>query len=183
MVFRTVVVGHSQTPTHIQGDQEYEYIILRKPGGLIRHLQYPPLNEVYNIEADLIVFFIGGNDIVNFRNQPVTLASKIRDHLLELKQYAREVAFVSIENRVYQSGNRFGISTQEYAHVRGRVNNNVRRFCRNHEIRFINVNRSVFIDNISPDGTHFNVAANDELTYKIKRLAYHAQLRRLEGGW
>ena len=157
MVFRTVVVGHSQTPTHIQGDQEYEYIILRRPGGLIRHLRFRPLNEVYNLEADLIVFFIGGNDIVDFRN--------------------------FIENRVYPSRNRFGISTQEYAHVRNRVNHNVRRFCRNHEIRYINVNRSIFINNISPDGTHFNAAANDELIYKIRRLAYHAQLRRLEGGW
>ena len=183
MVFRTVVVGHSQTPTHIQGDQEYEYIILRRPGGLIRHLRFRPLNEVYNLEADLIVFFIGGNDIVDYRNHPVTLASRIRDHLLELKQYAQEVAFVSIENRVYPSRNQFGISTQEYARMRNRVNHNVRRFCRNHEIRYINVNRSIFINNISPDGTHFNAAANDELIYKIRRLAYHAQLRRLEGGW
>ena len=179
MVFRTLVVGHSQTPTHIPGNSEYEYIILRKPGGLLTHLQYPPLNDVYNIEADLIVFFLGGNDIVRYRNNPTTLASKLRDHLLELKNYAREVAFVAIESRVYQTGNRFGLSTQEYARVRGRVNGNVRRFCRNHSIRFINVNRSVFVDNISSDGTHFNANANGELIHKIQCLAHHAQMRRL----
>ena len=105
------------------------------------------------------------------------MASKIRDTLLGLKEFAREIAFVSIENREYQEGNRFGISTTEYEEVRGRVTRNIKRFCRNHSIRFINVNRSIFVDNISPDGTHFNSVANEELIRKIQTLAQHARTR------
>ena len=177
MVFRTLIVGHSQTPTHIPGDEEFEYLILRRPGGLLSHLESPPLGNVYNIEADLIVFFLGGNDIAQFKDNSTALASKIRDTLLDLKNYVRELAFVSIENREYQPGNRFGITTEKYEEVSGRVNRNIKRFCRNHSIRFINVNRSIFIDNISSDGTHFNHIANEELVHKITTLAHHAQAR------
>ena len=121
MVFRTIVVGHSQTPTHIPNDGEYEYVILRRPGGLISHLDYPPLSSVYDIPADLIVVFLGGNDIVQYKEDSLALSNKIRDTLLGLKDFAREIAFVSIESREYQEGNRFGISTTEYEEVRGRV--------------------------------------------------------------
>ena len=177
MVFRTLIVGHSQTPTHIPNDGEFEYLILRRPGGLLSHLESPPLCQVYDIEADLIVFFLGGNDIAQFKEHSTTLASRIRDTLLDLKNYAREVAFVSIENREYQPGNRFDITTEQYEEVSGRVNRNIKRFCRNHSIRFINVNRHVFIDDISSDGTHFNTIANNELIYKITSLAHHAHER------
>ena len=177
MVFRTIVVGHSQTPTHIPNDGEFEYVILRRPGGLISHLDCPPLSRVYDIPADLIVVFLGGNDIAHHKGDPIALSHKLRDVLLDLKDFAREIAFVSIESREYQEGNRFGISTQEYEDVRNRVTRNVKRYCRLQSFRYINVNRSIFIDNLSPDGVHFNSVANAELIRKIQLLAQHAKER------
>ena len=171
MVFTTIVVGHSQVPQHIQGDEHFRYIILRRPGGILQNLNSRPLNQVYSTPADLIVFFLGGNDIALFKNHPITLASRIRDHLLRLKDLAREVAFVSIESRIYPTGNRFNLTTREYTTVQTRVNNNLRRFCRNHHIRYINARNQVFVNNISHDGTHFNITATNYLISKIRNVA------------
>ena len=177
MVFKTIVAGHSQTPTHIPNDEEFEFVILRKPGGLISHLDCSPLSRVYDIPADLIVLFLGGNDIAHYKDDPLALSHKLREVLLDLKDFAREIAFVSIESREYQEGNRFGISTQEYEDARQKVTRNIKRYCRLQSFRYINVNRSIFVDNLSPDGVHFNSVANAELIRKIKLLAQHARDR------
>lgn len=171
MVYTTVVVGHSQVPQQIQGDEHFRYIIFRRPGGILQNLNSYPLNQVYTTPTDFIVFFLGGNDIASFKNHPITLASRIRDHLLRFKELAREVAFVSIENRIYPQGNRFNLTTREYTAVQTRVNNNVRRFCRNHNIRYINARNQVFVNNISHDGTHFNITATNYLISKIRNVA------------
>lgn len=175
MVFRTAIVGHSQIPTSIPWTDDIEYHVFRKSGGVIRDLQEAPLNRVYETRFDLIVVFLGGNDIIAHVQYPSSLASRLRDILLDFSRRAGAVAFVAIEDRTYPPQSRFNITTEEYKAVQRRVNNNLRRFCRSKLIHVININRHIFAHNVRRDGVHFNTLATNELIRKIQRAAIQAK--------
>lgn len=173
MVFRVTVAGHSQVPTAIPDNDNCTFTVLRRPGGIIEDFNYPPLDRVFYEESDLVILFIGGNDVPLFKLRPSALADRLRNTLLKIKQTGAKVAFVALEDRKYPTNNRFNINTLEYMQVQRRVNGNLKRFCRKNHIRFITTQTNIFVNNIAHDGVHFNNNAKYQLLEKIRRLVQH----------
>ena len=59
---KVAIVGHSQVPREIS-IPNVETRVFRKPGARIQHFHSELLPEVLDFSPDIIVIFLGGNDI------------------------------------------------------------------------------------------------------------------------
>lgn len=173
LMYKVAVVGHSQTPRRIDiRNPNVSVKIFRRSGARLEHINELPLQEVFDSQYDLLVLFLGGNDIAAYPEEIERIIHDLKGLLLKCKAIAHEVVYVLIEGRHYPDNNRFGITNKTYESCRKRVNRNIRRFLGRQGIRSFNTTDYYFSNNVARDGIHFNTAAQNQLVQKIKDLIY-----------
>ena len=172
-MYKVAVVGHSQIPKHIDiRDPNVSVKIFRRSGARLEHINELPFHEIFDSQYDLLVLFLGGNDIATYPEEIERIIHDLKGLLLKYKAVAQEVVYVLIEGRQYPDNNRFGITNKVYESCRKRVNRNIRRFLMRQGIRSFNTTDYYFSNNVAKDGIHFNPAALNQLVQKIKDLIY-----------
>ena len=97
--FQVALLGHSQMPSSLHCPiPQVNIDVYRRGGAKIDNVYVPPLNGVFNRPYDLIIVFLGGNDLSN--HPP----SEVKHKLLELLQllldhHTRKLCFCLLEER------------------------------------------------------------------------------------
>ena len=102
-MFKVALVGHSQVPTTFEAPEGAEVSIFRRRGGLVEHFDQPPLLNVYEYKPNLVILFLGSNDLLNYADNWLLLVKKLRDILYSLTLTCPYVWFVTIERRRFAS--------------------------------------------------------------------------------
>ena len=138
-MYKVAVLGHSQTPRQISTrDTNVTIQIFRRPGARLEHINELPLREVFDSQYDLLVLFLGGNDVAAYPEECERIVRDLKGLLLKCKAVSQEVVYVLIEGRHYPDNNRFGITSQVYESCRKRVNRNIKRFIKRQGIKCFN---------------------------------------------
>ena len=167
MVFKVALVGHSQIPNTITPLRNTEVRVFKRPGGSVFQFEEPPFSEVFDYRPDLVILFLGGNDVALYGDEHQRIVSKLKQILARLKELSNNVIFVTLERRNYPLNNRFGVVNEVYNRNRKKVNDKLRAFLRRKSIRQINVTAPWFSENLRSDGVHFNSSAAIEFRRKI----------------
>lgn len=176
MVFNVALIGHSQLPFAVDSHDDIVYTVFRKPGATTHDLEFSPLNQVFTQGPfNLIIFFIGGNDVVQYKNDPLALVHMLRSCLFKLKAITSKVVFANLENREYAVDSRFDITTDEYMSVAKKVNRILFKFCAKQHIHTLHTSNPRFFGKYRSDGVHFDHEARLILIEKFKTCAIRAK--------
>ena len=93
---KATIVGHSQVPVQINVS-DVDTRIFCKPGARSHHFHDNLLNEVLEFSPDIVVVFLGGNDIDNSDDCAQRVTSGIKEIFGILEANCKEVIFVEIE--------------------------------------------------------------------------------------
>ena len=169
---KVAIVGHSQVPREII-IPGVETRVFRKPGARIHHFHRDLLPEVLSFSADVIVIFLGGNDIDARPDCASRVAEGLKGIVEILKDNCREVIFIQIEWRDFSTTRVPGLTKEIYRQHRATINRNLQRFCRRHNIRAINTGLEN-LERVRRDGVHFASQSATILKRKIIRAVGHA---------
>ena len=117
--------------------------------------------------------FLGGNDIVQHKDEPLTLVRLLRSCLMRLKNITNRLVFANLENREYPVDSRFNITTDEY--VAKKVNRIMYKFCSKKSIHTLHTSNPKFVGKYRSDRVHFNDEAMLILIEKFKACARHTK--------
>ena len=161
-MINVAVVGHSQTPT-IDSYDDVNIDTFMRGGAIISHAYMHPLNECFNRQYDIVIIFLGGNDI---GHRPV---QTIGDELIELAnafEGVRHVYVTQIEQRTYPVGHRHFVPYDDYRKQKNAINRRLVNYAKNNKsFRTINCSSPNYTDN-SYDGIHFNVVGKESIVHK-----------------
>ena len=166
-MFKVALVGHSQVPSTFEAPEGAEVRIFRR-GGLIRHFNQAPLANVYEYNPDLIILFLGSNDVLDFANNWLLLVKGLRDILHDLTSVCPRVWVVTIERRKFTSDH----LSLLYESCRKKINRKLRKQIRNMNVRMVNITATWFLNNLGPDGVHFNAQAKQEIKSKFRAVIH-----------
>ena len=164
-MLRIALVGHSQLPTSIDVPGT-EIEIFRAPGGkALNFFEDDRLNEVLNWRGDLIILWIGSNDIT-----VDTDVVRLRNEIVKIKQTVEsrcqaQIIFVLLEPRQYN--NHYPVGWDQY----NKIQNSINKFLikKLPLTRFLQFNTSKFQTLLSQDGVHFNGEGKQLVIQKIKQ--------------
>ena len=169
-----MLVGHSQLPASIISTQpDIFFEIFRAPGAQLKHINREPLINSFECEADLVIVFLGGNDITRHANDTY-IAQKLKEILLRFKSKVPDVRFVPIEYRNHASGGINTISPSLYNEIRKKVNGSLRTWCKRHSIRTVNIDRPE-MQGRARDGIHFSTEVKQKFVDQIITIAKHSK--------
>ena len=167
---RVAIVGHSQVPD-IESYANVEVSVFRRGGASIHHAYEPPLSDSLDEHFDIVILFLGGNDI------GTKTPHQIVEELLELVDSydsAKQVVVTQIEHRVYPAGHRYYIAEDDYRRQANRVNKSlVQKAKQTKAFRTINISGTWYNDN-SPDGIHFHYITVQHLIARYRDAIEHA---------
>ena len=174
---KVAIVGHSQVPQEII-IPGVETRVFRKPGARIHDFHRDLLPELLSFSADIIVIFLGGNDIDARPDCALRVANGLKGIVEILKDNCREVIFIQIEWRDFSRTRVPGLTKEIYNQRRATINRNLKRFCSRHNIHAINTGLED-LERVRRDGVHFASESASVLKRKIIRAIRHA-IGRLE---
>ena len=174
---KVAIVGHSQVPQEII-IPGVETRVFRKPGARIHDFHRDLLPELLSFSADIIVIFLGGNDIDARPDCALRVAEGLKGVVEILKDSCREVIFIQIEWRDFSRTRVPGLTKEIYNQRRATINRNLKRYCSRHNIHAINTGLED-LERVRRDGVHFARESASVLKRKIIRAIRHA-IGRLE---
>ena len=169
---KVAIVGHSQVPREIT-IPNVETRVFRKPGARIQDFYSVLLPEVQAFSPDVIVIFLGGNDIDARADCALRVANGLKGIIEILKDNCREVIFIQIEWRDFSTTRVPGLTREIYQHRRATINRNLKRFCSRRNIHAINTGLEN-LERVRRDGVHFASESASALKRKIIRAIRHA---------
>ena len=123
---KVAIVGHSQVPREIS-IPNVETRVFRKPGARIQHFHNELLPAVLEFAPDVIVIFLGGNDIDVSADCALRVANGLKGIIEILKDNCREVIFIQIEWRNFSTTRVPGLTREIYQECRATINRNLKR--------------------------------------------------------
>ena len=172
---RAAVVGHSQVPHNLH-IENVETRIFRKPGARVRHFYDEILNNLLEYAPDIVILFLGGNDIDTSEDCASRIANSLKNIIQVIKANCQEVIVVDIEWRNFTSSRVPGLTREIYNHRRRQIDRNLARFCNARQIRTINTSLEA-IQRVRGDGVHFDALAAAKVKSKITNAILHASNR------
>ncbi|MEL7523367.1 MAG: SGNH/GDSL hydrolase family protein [Cyanobacteria bacterium J06553_1] len=153
---KIALVGHSQIPV----DLYYPNAVItyfKKPGALARFcLDYPETRGVLNDTFDLVIIWVGSNDIRPNCGLDY-LPSKIADIATEIQnRTGADIRIVLIEPRDCPPGNRNQITRAEYIRIQKGVNKRIIRRCLEVDTWAVIYTTGFPAFNLDEGGVHFN---------------------------
>ena len=172
---KITLVGHSQVPC-LGEDFEGNIITTYKKGGAnLWDLdnKFSPLYPALRERTDVLVLFLGGNDVFlkNGPNQfvePKVIKEKLRSVIIQARRVASRVLVCLLEDRDYsQSRNPVWAANAEYyTRTAKQINNSLNRRAKFLGYRCIHLGRHEFAAR-KADGVHFSKAAGTRVGHKI----------------
>ena len=93
-MYKVAVVGHSQIPNQISTrDTNVSIKVFRRQGARLEHIDELPFCEIFNSQYDLLVLFLGGNDIAAYPEEAERIIHDLKALLLKCKAVAQEVVY------------------------------------------------------------------------------------------
>ena len=172
---KAAIVGHSQVPYNIHVNN-VETRIFRKPGARVRHFYDEILNNLLEYAPDIVILFLGGNDIDASEDCVLRTANALKDIIQVIRANCREIIVVEIEWRNFTQTCVPGLTSEIYNVRRRQINRNVGRFCNTRHIRTINTSLDA-IQRVRRDGVHFDSIAAARVKTKITNAITHAANR------
>ena len=172
---KAAIVGHSQVPHNLQVNN-VETRIFRKPGGRVHHFYDEILGNLLEYAPDIVILFLGGNDIDTSEDCVPRTANALKDIIQVLRTNCKEVIVVDIEWRNFSSSRVPGLTSEIYNLKRRQINRNLSRFCNARHIRTINTSLDA-IQRVRSDGVHFDHLAAARIKTKIANAITHAANR------
>ena len=169
---KVAIVGHSQVLREIT-IPNVETRVFRKPGARIPDFHRELLPEVLAFSPDVIVIFLGGNDIDATADCALRVANGLKGIIEILKDNCREVIFIQIEWRDFSTTRVPGLTREIYQHRRATINRNLKRFCSRRNIRAINTGLEN-LESVRRDGVHLASESASALKSKIIHAIRHA---------
>ena len=172
---KAAIVGHSQVPREIS-ILNVKTRVFRRPGARIHHFHNELLNAVLEFSPDIVVIFLGGNDIDASVDCALRVANGLKNIVEILKANCREVIFVEVEWRNFTRTRVPGLTKEIYNQRRRTINRNLYRYCSSHRIHAINTSLES-IERVRRDGVHFDSVAAARVKTKIVSAITHAVTR------
>lgn len=163
-------VGHSQVGWQSLNDQyqpipDAHITLYRKPGALAsKFFEYPELTQALRDNLDLVILWMGGNDI-NPATSPRVILDDLRHIITEFNRVRTSVIIMTIEARKYMEGSRHYVAPQLYNKMKNAIN---RRLQKDYAGRVIltgglTVNES----HLNMDGVHLDHVGRGNIERKI----------------
>ena len=172
---KVTIVGHSQVPHNLQIDN-VDTRIFRRLGAKIRHFYDEILSNLLDYAPDIVILFLGGNDIDASENCVARTANALKDVIQVIRANCGELIVVEIEWRNFTSSRVPGLTSEIYNLRRRQINRNISRFCNARHIRTINTSLDA-IQRVRGDGVHFDDIAAARIKTKITNAITHASNR------
>ena len=153
---KAAIVGHSQVPHNLQ-IENVETRTFRRPGAKIRHFYDEILSNLLDYAPDIVILFLGGNDIDASEDCVARTATALKNIIQVIRANCHEIIVVDIEWRNFTSSRVPGLTSEIYNHRRRQINRNVSRFY--------------------GDGVHFDGLAAARVKTKITNAIIHASNR------
>ena len=170
-------MGHSQVPREISVPN-VETKVFRRQGARVQQFHNEILSDLLEFSPDLIVLFLGGNDIDASDDCALRVANALKEIIQILRTNYREVIFIEIEWRNFTRTWVPCLNRELYNQRRRQINRNVIRFCSVRHNRAINTSLEG-IQRVGRDGVHFDSVAATRVITKIVNAITHA-LERME---
>ena len=165
---RCLWLGHSQIPKddiEINGEKaELE----RVNGATIDNAHEAPISDAIETDPDVIVVWLGGNDLDNGRS-PQEVVTDLINVVRYCQQHTQAVLVCNIEPRNYFNEDR----ATSYNNKARTTNRLLTKLSAKHRYRVINVSDPALIVD-SCDGIHFSNVAMRRVIKKIERAVDHA---------
>ena len=171
------IAGHSQVPE----DFSYYNAVIRvfkKPGALAsRFFDYPELTGVLNYQYDLVILWIGSNDIT-----PGCGARYLPERICyiagEIQRWTgADIRIILVEPRDCPPGNRNCITLAEYKRIAKAVNKKIIQRCRYRNTWGTISTFGFPAFHLATDGVHFDRRAREVIEERI-----HGSIRRWRRG-
>ena len=172
---KAAIVGHSQVPHNLQVNN-VETRIFRRPGAKIRHFHEEIQGNLLEYAPDIVILFLGGNDIDASENCVARTANALKDVIQVIRANCGELIEVEIEWRNFTSSRVPGFTSEIYNLRRRQINRNISRFCSARHIRTINTSLDA-IQRVRGDGVHSDGIAAARIKTKIVNAITHAANR------
>ena len=173
---RITICGHSQLPDDVGDFDGHHVTTLKHRGARIRHLDDPrsPLYNVWAIPADVVILFLGGNDIADHKEKQVNTIKKevfkVVDKLI--KHVCPQIFFTALEEREYDNHPRTQFREskvlQGYNNIAKALNKRLSEHAkRTKQFRTIRVQGEFLIDR-SDDSVHLTPNGLYQLRYNYR---------------
>ena len=121
------MVGHSQVLREITVPN-VETKVFRRLGARVQHFHNEILSDLLDFLLDIVVLFLGGNDIDASDDCALRVANALKEIIQILRTNCREMIFVEIEWRNFTRTRVPGLNRELYNQHRRQINRNVIRF-------------------------------------------------------
>ena len=162
-------VGHSQMP-NINDYNGHNVRVLKQGGATLSDLydETSQLYEVWSLQNDVIVLFLGGNDLMTINDQQ--LKQDLDDSIEQLQGVCQMLYVTHLEWRDYSNhpNARYRNNNEYYQNMITSINARLSRKSRNAGYRTIRVNQLEFADR-QWDNIHLTPYGKQNLIRKWKR--------------
>ena len=134
---KAAIVGHSQV-LHEISVPNVETKVFHGPGARVQHFHNDILRELLEFSPDIVVIFLGGNDIDASVDCALRVANGLKNIVEILKANCREVIFVEIEWRNFTRTRVPSLTSEIYQQRRRTIIRNLKRYCSRRRIHAIN---------------------------------------------
>ena len=174
MLFRVAIVGHSQVPKELPNlPNAVQLQVFRAPGARAHSFfSNDVLTAVFNHRFDLVILWIGSNDIHSRCNVAV-IVDNIKAIVKQLEDNCTpKVKICLIEPRRLDPGRRPHLDQDHYNKIAKAINNKMQKRALKHN-DFITLGARPFFENLRRDGVHFNHQAQEHIKTKFTNAINH----------
>ena len=173
---RITACGHSQLPNRLDNFDGHTVTTFKHPGAHIKHVfdHRSPLYNVWTTPADLVILFLGGNDIAvlkkdfvhHIRKEIVDLVTKLKQHVCPL------VVVTLLEERTYTHHPRRELREspilKDYNNIAKKVNLRLKEYAKKTNLYRTVLVRGEFLQGRNHDGVHLTAAGIHQLWYNYR---------------
>ena len=162
-MLKVALVGHSQIPCSLKVEGA-EIELYRLPGAKTHSFENKAkLNQVLNWSGDLVILWLGSNDI----DQNTDISEVVKNIIQIKSQIEKEckavVAIILVEPRCYP--NDHPVSKDQYKKIQKGINRKLERALPN--TQFLQFNTFVYEKELARDGVHFSEEGKEMIKDKI----------------
>lgn len=163
------IVGHSLVPQAIERVSGANIHIYRSPGAKVADFDTNrALSRVIGVNYDLIILFLGGNDIHDNCTPSIITSDLIKVVEQLHSSCGSHIALVLIEHRNPPPHNRFNVTAENYNRIASNINNRLKRKLKSKPyVQFLSIGAKPFQRGVT-DGVHLNYESKKHLKRKFQ---------------
>ena len=169
-MFTVAIVGHSLLPLEFEELPNVTVDLYRKPGAKWLDIDSSVFSGVFEKPYDLVIFALGGNDLVS--GEPVEVLQQAKLFINRVSSNSRFIRVYTVESRQYQPGSRFNVNNRQFATRRNTYNRMLKRWLKSVGHVHIDIGKPWMVNERTRDGVHFNLEATRNLKRSLRRVIF-----------